>query len=121
MTPEVLAALVNDRGRLSTYHARPGSARRGLIVSLSPLTLTEGESVIATVPGAELRPLPASRPSYQVNIRSLAAVAFVDTVVDLFSDLQRSHLSAALDKVDESIAVASYTASRPPEAHPGIA
>ena len=77
------------------------------MVSLSPLTLAEGQAVIAAVPGAKLRPLPSPRPSYQVHIRSLAAVAFVDGVVDLFSDSQRSHLSAALDKVDESNPVTS--------------
>lgn len=121
MTPEDVAALVNDRGRLSTYHARPGSTHRRLMVSLSPLTLAEGQAVIAAVAGAKLRPLPSPRPSYQVHIRSLAAVAFVDGVVDLFSDLQRSHLSAALDKVDESNPVASYASSWHPDAHPGRA
>ena len=56
VTPETLAALVNDRGRLSTHHVRAGSARLRLKVTLSPLTLTEGEAVIAAVPGAKLRP-----------------------------------------------------------------
>ena len=102
MKPEALAALVNDRGRLSTSLARRGSARRRLVVSLRPLTLAEGEAVMAVVPGAKLRPHDANGTSYQVSIRSLAAVAFVDRVVDFLSDLQRSELSAALDKVDES-------------------
>jgi hypothetical protein len=111
VTPETLAALVNDRGRLGTHRVRAGSARLRLQVRLSPLT-TEGEAVIAAVPGATLRPRPAPRTFYQVDIRSLAAVAFVDRVVDLFSDAQRSDLSAALDEVDESNRVASYMASR---------
>lgn len=112
VTPEVLAALVNDRGRLGTQRIRAGSARLRLKVSLSPLTLTEGEAVIAAVPGAKLRPVPAPRMFYQVDIRSLAAVAFVDRVVDWLNDSQRSDLSAALDEVDDSNRVASYMASR---------
>jgi hypothetical protein len=112
VTPEALAALVNDRGRMSTHHVRAGSARLRLKVILGPLTLTEGEAVIAAVPGAKLRPVPAPRTFYQVYIQSLAAVAFVDRVVDLLSDSQRSDLSAALDEVDDSNRVASYMASR---------
>jgi hypothetical protein len=88
------------------------------MVSLGPLTLAEGQAVMAAVADAKLRALPSPQPSYQVHIRSLAAVAFVDGIVDLFSDAQRSHLSAALDKVDESNLVASYATSWPPEAHP---
>ena len=112
VTPENLAALVNDRGRLSTQRIRTGSARLRLKVRLSPLTLTEGEAVIAAVPGARLLPPCAPRTFYQVDIRSLAAVAFVDRVVDLFNDAQRSHLSAVLDEVDHSHLVASYLESR---------
>jgi hypothetical protein len=109
VTPETLAALVNDRGRLSAQLVRTGSARRRLKVTLSPLTLTEGEAVIAAVPGAKLRPQRTPRTFYQVDIRSRAAVAFVDRVVDLFNDSQRSLLSAALDEVDHS-----QVASMPP-------
>jgi hypothetical protein len=108
VTPETLAALVNDRGRLGTHRVRAGSARLRLQVSLSPLTLTEGEAVIAAVPGATLRPRPGPRTFYQVDIGSLAAVTFVDRVVDLFNDSQRSLLSAALDEVDDSNRVASH-------------
>ena len=108
---ENLAALANDRGRLSTGRVRAGSTRRRLTVRLSPLTLTEARAVVAAVPGSKLKRPGASPTSYLVEVRSLAAVAFIDRVVDLLTDSLRSRLSAALDEVDESQSVASRTSS----------
>ena len=106
LTREDLAALVNDHGRLRTGRARAGSTRLKLVVSLSPLTLAEARAVIAAVPGATLRRPGEVMTTYQVDVRSHAAIAFVDDVVDLLTDARRSRLSAALDEVDESNRVA---------------
>ena len=115
LTSEDLAALVNDRGRLRTGRARAGSPRRKLVVSLSPLTLTEARAVIAAIPGATLRRPRELMTTYQVDVRSHAAIAFVDGVVDLLTDARRSRLSAALDEIDESTTVAHPHVKRRPQ------
>ena len=111
LTREELAALVNDRGRLRTGRARAGSPQLKLVVSLSPLTLTEARAVIATVPGATLRRPDEMMTTYQVDVRSHAATALFDGIVDLLTDARQSRLSAALDEIDESTTVAHRTSS----------
>ena len=106
LTREDLAALVNDHGCLRPGRARAGSTRLKLVVSLSPLTLAQARAVVAAIPGATLRRPGQVMTTYQVDVRSHAAIAFVDGVVDLLTDARRSRLSAALDEVDESNRVA---------------